>query len=79
MVRMRVCSFVSDSLQPHGLWPARFLCPQGFPGRNTGVSCYFLLQGVLMIAGMKRNGCEKQLVGRRDMTLFTSLLKTLND
>ena len=29
-------SVVSDSLQPHGLWPARLLCPWNFPGRNTG-------------------------------------------
>ena len=24
------CSVVSDSLQPHGLWPTRLLCPWGF-------------------------------------------------
>ena len=24
------CSVVSDSLQPHGLWPARLRCPWGF-------------------------------------------------
>ena len=27
---------VSYSLQPHGLWPARLLCPWDFPGKNTG-------------------------------------------
>ena len=32
---------MSDSLQPHGLKPARCLCP----GKNTGVGCHFLLQG----------------------------------
>ena len=31
------CSVISDSLQPHGLQPARLLCPWNFPGRNTGV------------------------------------------
>ena len=36
---------VSDSLQPQGLQPARLLCPWNSPGKNTGVSCYFLLQG----------------------------------
>ena len=30
-------SFVSDSLQPHGLQPARILSPWNFPGKNTGV------------------------------------------
>ena len=26
--------------------PARLLCPCGFPGKNTGVGCHFLLQGI---------------------------------
>ena len=25
---------------------ARLLCPWDFPGKNTGVGCYFLLQGI---------------------------------
>ena len=29
------CSVVSDFLQPHGVWPARLLCPWDFPGKNT--------------------------------------------
>ena len=41
-----VCSAMSDSLQPHGLQPSRPLCPQNFPGKNTGVDCHFLLQGI---------------------------------
>ena len=36
------CSVVSDSLRPHGLQPARLLCPQNFPGKNTGVGYHFL-------------------------------------
>ena len=39
-------SVVPDSLRPHGLQPTRFLCPRGFPGRDTGVGCHFLLQGI---------------------------------
>ena len=35
-------SVVSDSLQPHGLWPARLLCPRDSPGKNAGESCDFL-------------------------------------
>ena len=35
---------MSDSLQPHGLLPARFLHPCDFLGKNTGVGCHFLLQ-----------------------------------
>ena len=39
-------SVMSDSLLPHGLWPARLLCPWNVPGKNIGVDCHFLLQGI---------------------------------
>ena len=32
--------------QPHGLEPARRLCPRGFPGSEWKWACRFLLQGV---------------------------------
>ena len=35
-------------LRPHGLWPARLLCPWDSPGKNTGVGCHFLLQGIFL-------------------------------
>ena len=38
-------SVMSDSFQPHGLYPTRLLCPWDFPGKNPGVGCHFLLQG----------------------------------
>ena len=31
---------------PHGLKPARLLCPWNSPGKNIGVSFHFLLQGI---------------------------------
>ena len=38
------CSVMSNSLQPHGLHPARLFFPWNFPGKNTGVGgCDFLL------------------------------------
>ena len=37
---------MSDSVQPYGLQPARLLCPWDSPGKNTGVGCHFLLQGI---------------------------------
>ena len=40
------CSVVSDPLRPQGLQPSRLLCPWDSPGRNTGVGCHFLLQGI---------------------------------
>ena len=30
---------------------ARFLCPWGFPGKNTGVGCHFLFQGIFPTQG----------------------------
>ena len=37
--------------QPHGLKPARHLCPWDSPGKNTGVGCHFLLQGIFLSQG----------------------------
>ena len=31
--------------------PARLLCPWDFPGKNTGVGCNFLLQGIFLNQG----------------------------
>ena len=39
-------SVVSDSLRPHGLQPTRLLIPWDSPGKNTGVGCHALLQGI---------------------------------
>ena len=42
---------MSDSLQPHGLKPARLLCPWDFPSKNTGVGCHSLLLGIFPTQG----------------------------
>ena len=44
-----VTSVVSDSLRPHGLKPARLLCPWDSPGKNPGVGSRALLQGIFPI------------------------------
>ena len=44
---------MSSSLWPYGLQPARLLCPWDFPGKNTGVGCPFLLQGIFLSQGLK--------------------------
>ena len=44
-------SVVSDSFQSHGLKPTMFLRPWDFPGKNTGVGCHFLLQGIFPTQG----------------------------
>ena len=38
------CSVLSNFLRPHGLLPARFICPWNSPGKNTAVSGHSLLQ-----------------------------------
>ena len=48
---MGSCSVVSDSLRPHELQPTRLLCPWNFPGKNTGVGCHALLQGISLTQG----------------------------
>ena len=50
-----LCSVISvmlDSLQPYGLWPARLLSPWDSPGKNTGVGCHALLQGIFLTQGL---------------------------
>ena len=42
---------MSDFLMTHGLLPARLFCPWDFPGKNTGVGCHFLLQGIFLTQG----------------------------
>ena len=34
------------TLPPRGPWPTRLLCPQDSPGKNSGLGCHFLLQGI---------------------------------
>ena len=40
------------TLQPHGLWPTRLLCPWNFPGINTGAGYRFPLQGIFLTQGL---------------------------
>ena len=45
----------SDSLSPRELWPAWLLCPWDSPGKNTGVGCHALLQGIFPTQGLNSN------------------------
>ena len=38
-------------MHPHGLQPARLLCPWDSPGKNTGVGCHALLQEIFPTQG----------------------------
>ena len=42
---------MSDSLRPLGLQPARLICPWDSPGKNSGVACHFLPQGIFPTQG----------------------------
>ena len=54
------CQVVSDSVWPYRVYPARFLCPWDYPGKNAGVGCHFLLQGIFPIHGLN----SRLLLGR---------------
>ena len=45
-------SAVLGSVRPRGLRPARLLCPWDSPGKNPGVGCHRLLQGIFLIQGL---------------------------
>ena len=48
---------VPDSLWPHRLQPTRLLCPWDSPGKNTGVGCHALLQGIFLTRDRIRVSC----------------------
>ena len=41
-----------DSLWPYRLQPTKFLCSWDSPGKNTGVGCHALLQGIFWSRGL---------------------------
>ena len=51
---------MSNSLQPHGLQPARLLCPWDFPGKKIGVRRHFLLRGIFLTQGFNLCGLHWQ-------------------
>ena len=51
------CSVVAGALRPHGLQPARLLCPWDSPGQNTGVGCHALLHGIFLTQGQTEASC----------------------
>ena len=56
-------SVMSHSMWPHGLQPARLLCPWDSPGKNTGVGCHFLLQGIFTTQGLYPGLLSLQIQG----------------
>ena len=54
---MLSCFVLSDSLGPHGLQPARLLCPWDSPGKNTGAGCHAYLRGIFPTQGWNPHSC----------------------
>ena len=44
-------SVMFDPLKPHEMQLVRLLCPWNFLGKNIGVDCHFLLQGIIPTEG----------------------------
>ena len=49
-----------DSLWPYVLHPTRLLCSEDSPGRNTGMGCHALIQGIFLTQGS--NSCLVHLL-----------------
>ena len=64
------CSVVSDSLWPHGLQPARLLCPWNSPGKNTAIGCHSILKGDFLTSHWTPVSC----IERRFFTIWAILL-----
>ena len=50
-VLCEVASVLSNSVRSHELQTSRCLCPWDSPGKNTGVGCHALLQGIFLTLG----------------------------
>ena len=46
-----VAKLCQTLLKPHGLQPARILCPWDFPDKNIEVGCHFVLRGIFLTQG----------------------------
>ena len=47
----QLCLTVCDPVD-YRIPPTRLPCPWNFPGKNTGVGCHFLLQGIFLTQGL---------------------------
>ena len=68
---IHLCSVMSYSLRPYGLSLTGLLCLLGSPGKNTGMSCHFLLQGVFLTQGS--NPCLLSLLHWADSLPLSNL------
>ena len=50
---------------PHDLKPSRLLSPWNSPGKDTGVGCSFLLQGIFLTQGLNQHLLPRQVDSSR--------------
>jgi len=62
---VQLCLILCD---PHGLYPARLLCPWNSPGKNTGVGCHSLFQGTFCPRDQTWDSC----IGGRFFTIWAT-------
>ena len=60
-----VTSVLSNSLQPYGQQPTRFLCPWESPGKNAGEGSHSLLQGIFPTQGSSLGLLYISCIGRQ--------------
>ena len=72
------CATLWDSMDCS---PTRLLCPWNFPGKNTAVSCHFLLQGLFLtqgwnpcLLGWQSDSLPLSHLGRGDYIFFFFLI-----
>ena len=68
---------VSDSVWPHGLSPTRLLRPWDSPGKNTGVSCHLLHQGIFPQPGIQPMSLVSPELAGEFFTISATLLLRL--
>ena len=55
-----------------GLKPTRLLCPWDFPGKNPGVGCHFLFQGIFPTQGMSLHFLEVSCIAGGFFTIWVT-------
>ena len=60
-----LCLVLSNSSCPHGLQPARLLCPWCSPGKNTAMGSHSLPQGIFPTQGLSPGPLQCRILSDR--------------
>ena len=61
-----------------GIVAARLLCQWNFPGKNTGVGCHFLFQGIFLTQGLNSSLLQKWSESESRSVVSDSQMSILN-